>query len=103
MFLGVCRMHRAQLLLLRGDWNRAEAAAIQVCDDLADINVLAVSESHYQIGEIKRLRGDLPGARRRTAQRMNSAVIPNPVWHWCGWLKVGSMLRCHRSGQSRFD
>jgi DNA-binding CsgD family transcriptional regulator len=62
MFAGVCRMHRAQLRQIEGDWDRAEEEARQVCHDLADMNVFAVAESHYQIGEIRRLRHDLAGA-----------------------------------------
>ena len=62
MFLGVCRMHRVQLLVFQGDWSQAEDEAWQVCHDLAQMNVMAVAESHYQIGEIRRLRGDPTGA-----------------------------------------
>ncbi|MGH8959289.1 MAG: hypothetical protein ACRDVK_11530 [Acidimicrobiia bacterium] len=57
MFWGVCRLHRSQLLQLGGDWSGAEAEAHQVVKDLADMNIGAVAESHYQVGEINRLRG----------------------------------------------
>jgi tetratricopeptide (TPR) repeat protein len=62
MFTGICRLHRSQLLQLDGDWTRAEHEALRVCDDLADTNVAAVAEAHYQLGEIRRGRSDLAGA-----------------------------------------
>jgi DNA-binding CsgD family transcriptional regulator len=62
MFAGICRVHRAQLLELGGDWKRAEDEARRVCDDLADMNVAVVAEGHYQVGDIQRGRGDLAGA-----------------------------------------
>ena len=57
MFWGICRLHRSQLLQLGGDWSRAEDEALSVVKDLADMNLGAVAESHYQVGEINRLRG----------------------------------------------
>ncbi|MGH3482745.1 MAG: LuxR C-terminal-related transcriptional regulator [Nocardioidaceae bacterium] len=62
MFAGICRVHRAQLLELGGDWKRAEDEARRVCGDLADMNVAVVAEGHYQVGDIQRGRGDLAGA-----------------------------------------
>jgi tetratricopeptide (TPR) repeat protein len=62
MFTGICRLHRSQLLQLDGDWTQAEREAGCVCDDLADTNVAAVAEAHYQLGEIRRGLGDLTGA-----------------------------------------
>ena len=62
MFLGICRVHRAQLMQRRGEWDRAETEALQVCRDLADMNVGAVAEGWYQLAELHRLRGDLQQA-----------------------------------------
>ncbi|MET8978179.1 LuxR C-terminal-related transcriptional regulator [Streptomyces sp. NPDC004539] len=56
------RVHRAQLLLLRGDWDDAEKEATRVCEELAGLRVRNVGEAHYVVGEVRRLRGDLPGA-----------------------------------------
>jgi DNA-binding CsgD family transcriptional regulator len=78
MFLGVCRMHRVQLLAVQGDWGGAEEEAWQVCGDLADLNVLAVAESHYQIGEIRRLRGDLVGAEAAYTKAHGLGRDPQP-------------------------
>lgn len=62
MFVGICRIHRVQVLEIQGEWNRAEREAVQVCAELADLNVYVVAEAHYQIGELRRLRGELAGA-----------------------------------------
>jgi DNA-binding CsgD family transcriptional regulator len=62
LFTGICRVHRSQVLERRGDWAGAEREAALVCRDLADLHVAGAAEGHYQLGEIRRLRGDLAGA-----------------------------------------
>lgn len=62
LFKGICRVHRAQVMQIRGQWTQAQDEAERVCEDVAHIHVGVVAEGHYQIGEIKRLRGDLEGA-----------------------------------------
>jgi DNA-binding NarL/FixJ family response regulator len=62
LFTGICRVHRSQVLERRGDWAEAEREAALVCRDLADLHVAGAAEGHYQLGEIRRLRGDLAGA-----------------------------------------
>jgi DNA-binding NarL/FixJ family response regulator len=62
LFTGICRVHRSQVLERRGDWAEAEREAALVCRDLADLHVAGAAEGHYQLGDIRRLRGDLAGA-----------------------------------------
>jgi DNA-binding CsgD family transcriptional regulator len=62
LFTGICRVHRAQLHQIGGDWARAEREAAQVCTDLASIHRANAAEAHYLVGEIRRLRGDDPAA-----------------------------------------
>lgn len=64
LFKGICRVHRAQVMQIRGDWTQAQDEAERVCEDVAHIHFGVVAEGHYQIGEIKRLRGDLEGAEQ---------------------------------------
>jgi len=64
LFKGICRVHRAQVMQVRGQWTQAQDEAERVCEDVAHIHVGVVAEGHYQIGEIKRLRGDLEGAEQ---------------------------------------
>ena len=40
VFPGLCRVHRAEVLQLRGEWVQAEKEARQACSELAGINLL---------------------------------------------------------------
>ena len=57
MFLGVCRAHRLQLHAVDGAWSEVEREAAAVEHDLTDLNIGAVAETAYQVGETYRLRG----------------------------------------------
>lgn len=61
-FLGICRVHRAQVLHVRGDWQRAEQEALRVCQELAHFDVATVAEAHYLLGDLARLRGERESA-----------------------------------------
>jgi ATP/maltotriose-dependent transcriptional regulator MalT len=62
MFLGICRVHRAQLMQVQGQWAQAEEEARRVCEELAAMSVVAVGLGQYELAEVRRLRGDLAGA-----------------------------------------
>jgi DNA-binding NarL/FixJ family response regulator len=61
-FMGICRVHRAQVLQVCGDWERAEREALRVCRDLAHFDVSAVAAAQYLVGDLRRLRGDWAAA-----------------------------------------
>jgi class 3 adenylate cyclase len=61
-FPGACRIHRAEVMRLRGDWPAAEAQAAAACDELHDFDRNITAGGHYEIGEIRRQRGDFEGA-----------------------------------------
>jgi len=61
-FPGACRIHRAEALRLRGDWSAAEAQAVAACEELHDFDRSITASGHYEIGEIRRRRGDFAGA-----------------------------------------
>lgn len=54
----MCRVHRAQLQLLRGDWDNAERGARRMIDQLDASRVDYAGEAWYVVGEVRRLRGD---------------------------------------------
>jgi DNA-binding SARP family transcriptional activator/Tfp pilus assembly protein PilF len=60
---GDCRVHRAEVLRVKGEWEEAEREARLACDDLLgfQLNVEA-AEAFYEIGEIRRRVGDEEGA-----------------------------------------
>ena len=60
---GICRIHRAELKMLRGRWQEAELEARQACEELQRFGLHdALGFGHYQIGEIRLRMGDLQGA-----------------------------------------
>jgi class 3 adenylate cyclase len=61
-FPGACRIHKAEVLRLRGDWPAAEAQAVAACEELHDFDRSITAGGHYEIGEIRRRRGDFEGA-----------------------------------------
>jgi class 3 adenylate cyclase len=61
-FPGACRIHRAEAMRLRGDWPAAEAQALAATEELKDFDQMITAAGHYEIGEIRRRRGDLAGA-----------------------------------------
>jgi ATP/maltotriose-dependent transcriptional regulator MalT len=62
MWPGICRVHHAALLQLRGDWPAAEREARQACTELDGFHVPNVAAGYIEIGEIRRRLGDLDGA-----------------------------------------
>ncbi|HJV03627.1 MAG TPA: hypothetical protein VJ868_00035, partial [Actinomycetota bacterium] len=62
-FPGVCRVHRAEIMRLRGAWVEAEEEARRACDELSTYSMLDLAgEGFYEIGEIRLRMGDLGGA-----------------------------------------
>jgi class 3 adenylate cyclase len=60
---GICRVHRAELKMLRGSWAEAEQEARQACEELERFGLMdAVGYAHYAVGEIRLRIGDLDGA-----------------------------------------
>ena len=75
-FPGACRVHRAEAMRLRGDWSAAEAQAISACEELKDFDQVIPAAGYYEIGEIRRRRGDFSGAEE--AYRMSSELGREP-------------------------
>jgi len=62
-FPGICRVHRAELKMLRGLWSEAEIEARQACEELERFRIMdAVGYAHYAVGEVRLRLGDLDGA-----------------------------------------
>ena len=59
---GICQVHHAQLLRLRGSWEEAEAEALHASRKLEDFLSDAASQAYYELGEIRLRMGDLEGA-----------------------------------------
>ncbi len=61
-FPGVCRVHRAEIMRLRGEWDLAEEEATRASRELGNFVDFA-GEAFYEIGEIRFHLGDLDAAR----------------------------------------
>ena len=77
-FPGTCRLHRAEIMRLRGDWPAAEAQAVAACEELRDFDRHITAGGYYEIGEIRRRRGDFAGAEEayRTANEWGRPPQP---------------------------
>ncbi|HET7050515.1 MAG TPA: response regulator transcription factor [Solirubrobacteraceae bacterium] len=62
VFPGLCRVHRAEVMRLRGAWSEAEQEARQASDDLLETMPAFASEALYQLGEVLRQRGEFAQA-----------------------------------------
>jgi class 3 adenylate cyclase len=60
---GICRVHRAELKMLRGQWPEAEQEARQACRELEQFGLLdSLGFAKAAVGEVRRRMGDLDGA-----------------------------------------
>jgi tetratricopeptide (TPR) repeat protein len=77
-FMGICRVHRAHVLQVRGDWPAAEREARRVVDELTDFDVTPVANAQYLLGELARQRGDRAAAEAafRDAHRLGRDPQP---------------------------
>ena len=77
-FPGACRIHRAEVMRLRGDWPAAEQQALAACEELLDFDRQITAAGYYEIGEIRRRRGDFPAAEEayKTANELGRDPQP---------------------------
>src|SRR5436190_4372896 len=77
-FPGDCRIHRAQILQLRGDWEEAEVEAARACDELASWDAAHVAVGLYELGTLSLRRGDVAAAEHafREVEHMGGSTQP---------------------------
>jgi DNA-binding CsgD family transcriptional regulator len=78
-FTGVCRVHRAAILLLNGAWSGALEEAECASERCVSVNNrLAAAAALYQQGEIRRLRGELTAAEQAYRSASEWGWEPQP-------------------------
>jgi class 3 adenylate cyclase len=77
-FPGACRVHRAEIMRLRGDLRGAEKVATAACRELHDFERQITASGFYEIGEIRRRLGDLPAAQEAFAKANELGADPQP-------------------------
>ncbi len=75
---GMCRINRAELASLRGDWSQAEAEALLAAQELIDLNPPLAGEAFYETGEVRRRLGDLSGAEEAFERAHELGFEPHP-------------------------
>jgi DNA-binding CsgD family transcriptional regulator len=78
LYPGICRVHWAEILHTRGAWDEAEAEALDAARDMAGIDVFVVADGYYEVGEIRRRRGDLAGAEEAYSRAHEVGRDPQP-------------------------
>ena len=77
-FPGICRVHRAEIMRLRGAWAEAEQDARRACDELEHFSPAIAAEAFYELGEIRLRVGDLAEAEDAFRQAHELGHEPQP-------------------------
>jgi tetratricopeptide (TPR) repeat protein len=75
---GICRVHRAGILRLRGSLKEAEHEARRATEELVDFLADVAGEAFYELGEIRLRMGDLPGAEEMFREAHSRGRDPQP-------------------------
>jgi class 3 adenylate cyclase len=77
-FPGACRIHRAEIMRLRGELHEAEKVALMACEELHDFQRVVTAGGYYEVGEIRRRLGDFPAAEEAFRKANELGSDPQP-------------------------
>ncbi|RYP81926.1 hypothetical protein EKO23_22835 [Nocardioides guangzhouensis] len=77
-FPGVCRVHRAEILRLRGFLPEADEEARTATTELASFNLMFSALAFRELGEVRLLMGDIDSAEEAFRQAEEMGVSPQP-------------------------
>ena len=77
-FPGVCRVHRAEIMRLRGELAEAEEEARTATIELGSFNVMFAAQAFRELGEVRLKMGELDAAEEAFRQASEMGVTPQP-------------------------
>ncbi|HEY6584634.1 MAG TPA: adenylate/guanylate cyclase domain-containing protein, partial [Gaiellaceae bacterium] len=77
-FPGACRVHRAEIMRLRGELLEAEQVAVAACEELHDFERFITAAGYNEIGEIRRRLGDFAAAEEAYRKASELGADPQP-------------------------
>lgn len=77
-FPGLCRLHRAEIIRMRGSLAEAERDARDACEELLGWAPRWAGWAYHELGEVRRRRGDLEGARTAFRRALDVGFDPQP-------------------------
>jgi ATP/maltotriose-dependent transcriptional regulator MalT len=78
VYPGLCRINRAQIASLRGEWSLAEAESVRATEELMNTSPPLAAEALYETGDVRRRRGDLVGAEAAFERAHELGFEPQP-------------------------
>ena len=77
-FPGVCRVHRAEILRLRGFLSEAEEEALTATTELGSFNLMFSALAFRELGEVRLKMGEIDAAEEAFRQAEEMGVTPQP-------------------------
>lgn len=78
VYSGICRVHKLQLMCLEGRWADAEESIRASGTELVGRNNWVAGGAFYEVGELRRLRGDAEGAHEAYGRARTLGIEPMP-------------------------
>jgi DNA-binding NarL/FixJ family response regulator len=78
MYVGITRVHQLQLRSAEGGWDDVEREVVESSDALVDSHAWMAGDGYYELGEIRRRRGDPAGAAAAYRRAREVGVDPQP-------------------------
>jgi class 3 adenylate cyclase len=75
---GLCRVHRAEIVRLRGHYDAAERDIVGVCDELLALRPKMAGWAFQELGEVQLRRGDFDAAMDAFRRAVELGVEPQP-------------------------
>lgn len=78
LYAAVTRLHQLELAAAQGDWDRVEAEMAERSEDLVGAHGWLAGAGFHELGEVRRLRGDLAGAAAAYERSRELGTDPQP-------------------------